>query len=189
MIYLVRHGQTQFNVERRMQGSLDSPLTELGHRQAQAVAALLAREIPDAAGWRLISSPQPRARITAGYIGEALGLPIELEPRIRELATGGFEGRFRDEIIAGLPEALRPEWAFHGPGGESYEDLVQRLQSWVDDLPPEPERKVIAVCHGLSGRVLRGRFLALPREGLIDLEAPQDAIHRLLDGVVTRLDC
>ena len=189
MIYLVRHGQTEFNVQRRMQGSLDSPLTELGHRQAQAVAALLAREIPDATGWRLISSPQPRARTTAGYIAEALGLEIELEPRIRELATGAFEGQFRDEIIAGLPAALRPEWAFHGPGGESYEDLIERLESWVADLPPEPHRNIIAVSHGLSGRVLRGRYLGLPRLRLVDLEAPQDAVFRLVDGAVERLAC
>lgn len=189
MIYLVRHGQTQFNVERRMQGSLDTPLTELGHAQAKAMAALLAREIGDASGWRLISSPQPRARTTAGYIAEALGIPIELEPRIREISTGAFEGRLREEILEEMPEALRPEWWFHGPGGESFEVAAQRIDGWLAELPPEPERKVIAVCHGISGRVIRGRYMGLDRRALVDLDVPQDAIFRLGGGAVERLAC
>lgn len=189
MIYLVRHGQTQFNVERRMQGSLDSPLTGLGHEQARAVAAFLAREIPDRAGWRLVSSPQPRAWKTAEYIAEALGLERESEPRLRELSTGAFEGRFRDEIIAGLPQSLHAEWAFHGDGGERYEDIVARVDGWMHDLPPEPERRIVAVCHGITGRLIRARYQSLGRETLLALEAPQDAVYRLYGGEVARLAC
>jgi broad specificity phosphatase PhoE len=190
MIYLVRHGQTRFNAEQRMQGHLDSPLTDLGHAQAKAMADRLRREITDPAGWRLVVSPLGRTQATAAYIAEALGLTVELEPRIMELNCGGFEGRLRAEVIAGVPEADRGAgFYFHGPQAESYEALDARVGSWLGDLPPEPRRRVIAVSHGVSGRLIRGRYLGLAREAAVALEAPQDSVFRLSAGAVEKLAC
>src|SRR6185437_12853306 len=82
MIYLVRHGETAFYRERRIQGHVDSPLTELGLRQARAVGRLLRDLIRDPAGWRVISSPLGRAKATADIVAAKLGgLPVELDDR------------------------------------------------------------------------------------------------------------
>jgi probable phosphoglycerate mutase len=115
---------------------------------------------------------------------------VELEPRIMELNCGGFEGRLRAQVMAGLPEAaLRTGWYFHGPQAESYEALTARIDAWLGDLPAEARRKVIVVSHGVSGRVIRGRYLGLEREAAIALEAPQDCIFRLSGGRVEKLAC
>src|SRR5206468_11831561 len=83
VIYLVRHGQTEFNRERRIQGHVDSPLTELGVRQARAVGWLLRDLIRDPAGWRVVSSPLGRAASTAEIVAWMLGdLPVELDDRL-----------------------------------------------------------------------------------------------------------
>src|SRR6185503_4782740 len=89
VIYLVRHGQTEFNRERRIQGHVDSPLTELGVRQAQAVGRLLADLIRDPAGWRIVSSPLGRAASTAEIVSKKLGgMPVELDERLKEMSWG-----------------------------------------------------------------------------------------------------
>jgi probable phosphoglycerate mutase len=63
------------------------------------------------------------------------------------------------------------------------------VQEWLDDLPPEPARRVIAVSHGMTGRVLRGVYAGLPAEHLLGLGAPQDAVFRLRAGRIERIDC
>ena len=75
MIYLVRHGQTEFNSERRIQGRFDSPLTDLGVRQARAVGGLLRDLVREPEGWRLVASPLGRAHATAEIVAQRLGLP------------------------------------------------------------------------------------------------------------------
>src|SRR6185312_11124870 len=129
VIYLVRHGQTEFNRERRIQGHVDTPLTALGRAHATA-------------------------QIVAGKLG---GLPVELDERLKEMSWGAHDGRLRSELEAEHPETFgKTGWAFDAATGESYDDVAARVGAWLADLPPEPERKVIAVAHGISGRVLRG---------------------------------
>jgi probable phosphoglycerate mutase len=192
MIYLVRHGQTEFNRERRIQGHVDSPLTELGVRQAKAVARLLADLIRDPTGWRIVSSPLGRARQTAGIIaGKLGGLPVELEPRIQEMSWGSHDGRLRAELEAENPDTFgKTGWAFDAPNdGESYEVVCDRVGAWLAELPPEPDRKIIAVAHGISGRVLRGLYANLPRDEAGQQDVPQDAVFLLQHGGVGRIDC
>jgi broad specificity phosphatase PhoE len=190
MIYLVRHGQTEFNAARRMQGHLDSPLTALGRAQAQAAAALLAREIGDPAGWRLVSSPLGRTQVTARIVGEALGLPIEIDHRVIEVSCGDWEGCNRDELAQEHPELFVTfGWIFHGPGGETYDQVRDRIAHWLTDLEPEPERRVIVVSHGGAGRVIRGAYMGWDRAATLDQEVPQDAVYRLVNGAIARLDC
>ncbi len=192
MIYLVRHGQTEFNRERRIQGHVDSPLTELGVRQADAVGRLLRDLIREPEGWRVVSSPLGRARSTAEIVAAKLGgLPVELEPRIKEMSWGSYDGRLRAEIEAEHPETFgRTGWAFDAPtDGESYEDVCARVGAWLAELPPEPERKIVAVSHGISGRVLRGLYANLPRDEAGQQDVPQDAVFLLQHGGVGRIDC
>ncbi|WP_312165078.1 histidine phosphatase family protein [Phenylobacterium sp.] len=190
MIYLVRHGQTHFNAERRQQGRMDSPLTALGRAQAAAIGRLLQDLVGKPDGWRLISSPLGRAQATAGVIGAALGLTVETDPRVIEVSFGEWDGRLRDELAAEHPDTFgRGDWQFCAPGGESFEAVEARARDWLASLPPEPERKVIVVSHGGSGRVVRGAYLGLPRAETWAQDVPQDAVFRMASGAVERIDC
>lgn len=190
MIYLLRHGQTTYNAEGRMQGQSESALSPLGARQAQAMADLLKTLIPDPRGWRLVASPLGRTRQTAAAVSAALGLAVEIDERLIEVGVGAWQGRLTKEIGAEYPELFKSrEWFFHAPGGETYEQMEVRLTSWLADQPPEAERKVIAVSHGVAGRILRGLYLDLPRAEALQQPVPQDAIFCLDDGAVTRIDC
>jgi probable phosphoglycerate mutase len=192
VIYLVRHGQTEFNRERRIQGHVDSPLTELGVRQAKAVGRLLRDLIRDPAGWRIVSSPLGRARSTAEIIASKLGgLPVEFDARLQEMSWGAHDGRLRADLEAEHPDTFgKSGWAFDAPtDGESYEAVASRVGDWLASLPPEPERKVIAVSHGISGRVLRGLYANLPRDDAGRQDVPQDAVCLLQHGGVGRIDC
>ncbi len=190
MIYLVRHGETEFNRERRLQGHVDSPLTELGRRQAEAVGRQLAELIGRGPGWRIVASPLGRTRRTAEIIAERLGLDeIEIEPRLIELSWGEWDGRLRSDLAAAHPAFARSNWAFDAATGETYEALCGRLESWLAELPPERDRRVIAVSHGVTGRVLRGVYGRLGLEALAAQDAPQDAVFRLSDGRIERIPC
>ena len=192
MIYLTRHGQTEWNVEGRMQGRMESALTPLGVLQARAMAELLhdliVRDPP--APWRLVSSPSGRARATAETISRRLSLPIELDERLIEIGCGEWEGRLRSEVAHIHPEKFASrEWFFGAPGGETYEDVWDRVSDWLAEQPPEPDRRVIAVSHGVAGRLLRGAYGVLSRQQTINLDVPQDAIFRLMGGEIDRLAC
>jgi probable phosphoglycerate mutase len=190
MIYLVRHGETEFNRERRLQGHVDSPLTDLGRRQAEAVAAQLKSRIGAEPGWRILASPLGRTRRTAEILAACIGVArIEIEPRLIELSWGEWDGRLRAELAAACPPFGRSNWAFHAPTGESYAAMCARLSGWLADLPPEPERRIIAVSHGVTGRVLRGLYAGLPLETVMSHDAPQDAVFELAGGAIRRIEC
>jgi len=190
VIYLVRHGETVFNAEGRQQGRLDSPLTALGEAQASAVGRLLAGLVGKPDGWRLVASPLGRTQTTAAIIGKTLRLPVETDPRLTEISFGEWDGRLREELALEHPEAFASQdWRFAAPGGETYDDVHGRLSDWLAGLPPEPDRKVIVVSHGGSGRVLRGAFMGLGRDALWDMEIPQDAAYLLANGSIVRFDC
>ena len=91
-IFLVHHGETEWNREGRLQGQLDSPLTPEGRSQATRVAALLTREIPRPRAVSLVSSSLGRAVDTAGIVGGVLDLPVAIDDRIIELSSAGGRG-------------------------------------------------------------------------------------------------
>ena len=190
MILLIRHGETEWNVHRRLQGHRDSPLTAKGLRQAQAVAGLVGDLVAREAGaWRLITSPLGRALTTAEAIAAATGLPLETDERLMEVSCGAGEGRVWDDVDAdpALADAPR-DWLFGHMGGESHEQVRARAESFLAALEPEPGRRVIAVSHGITGRVLRRAYARL--EGLDGYEhVPQDAVFRLQNGQIDRFDC
>jgi len=192
LIYLLRHGETDWNVERRMQGRQETRLTARGERQAAAMGKLLAGLVagdPPAA-WRLVSSPLGRARQTAAFIAESLGLAVELDERLAEIAFGAWEGRLRDEVAPQNPELFASrEWLVSPPGGETYEDVQARVRAWLADLPAEPGRRVIAVSHGVTGRLLRGVYAGLSRADTLNQDVPHDAAFRLAGGAIERIDC
>lgn len=183
MLYLLRHGQTEWNRDRRLQGQGNSPLTDLGREQAGLMADLLAREIAEPAKFRLVSSPLQRARETAEVVAGKLALPLEFDARLAEVALGEWEGRYYDEVqseCAPLLVGSTPyDWFFRAPGGESLEDMTARIGTWLRDCGDRP---TIAVCHGLTGRIVRGLFASLDRETMLSQPVPQDGVYRLEEG-------
>ena len=197
-IYLVRHGETEWNREGRVQGHLNSPLTANGEAQARAVGEAL-RELIDGDGFDIVASPLERTRATARIIRRALGLDgaaIATDDRLREISWGDWDGLTFDEIEARDPGELArrrdDRWDHRPPGGESYAGTARRAADWLagaDSLAgADLARPLIAVSHGGIGRLLRGLYGNLPRDQTLALEQPQDAFHRLSDGQVGRID-
>ncbi len=164
-LVLLRHGQTDFNVAGRMQGHLESMLTDSGRAQAFGVAPEIARMGPD----RLISSDLRRAVDTADVVGSACGQPVKLDSRLRETHLGKWQGSTVAEIEQAWPGAIStwrsdPMWA--PPGGESRVDVVRRSRPVVDELDEEfatdPDATVVLVAHGGLIAGLVSGLLALP---------------------------
>jgi 2,3-bisphosphoglycerate-dependent phosphoglycerate mutase/probable phosphoglycerate mutase len=164
-LVLLRHGQTDYNLAARMQGHLDSLLTETGLAQASAAAPAIARLTPDL----LISSDLRRAVDTADVMGAATGLPVKLDPRLRETHLGDWQGRTVTEIEQDWPGAIAtwrsdPAWA--PPGGESRIEVVRRSRPVVEELDEQfaegSNSTALLVAHGGLIAGLVSGLLALP---------------------------
>jgi broad specificity phosphatase PhoE len=189
VIFLVRHGQTEWNLRRRYQGWGDSPLTATGLAQAEAIGRRL-RTLPEAAGVPIIASPLGRARRTAEIIRAALGGATQLsfDERLKEISIGSWDGLDRDEIAVLRPGVFdgdgRHEWYFRTPDGETYDEFAGRIAAWLDDVAGQT---VIAVAHGVVTRVLRGLYAGLPRAVALSLPVPQDRVFRLAEGRIEEI--
>ncbi len=149
-LILIRHGETQWNRERRMQGHSDSPLSEVGLRQAKLLAKRL-KDLPFAA---LYCSDSGRAHGTARAVAELTGHQLIVEPRLRERHFGVFEGLTALEIQAQHPEAYvlfksrNPDYAV--PGGESAAAFRERALACLAEIAARhPDEVVVVVTHGL----------------------------------------
>lgn len=150
-LLFVRHGQTDFNAEGRMQGHLDSHLTELGLAQARAIGPTLAEQGPNL----LLSSDLSRAARTADEIGQACGLPVKLDSRLRETDLGEWQGLTVAEVAEQWPGALdtwRADSSWAPPGGESRVTVAARAVPLIDELEREyaadPPTTVLLCSHG-----------------------------------------
>lgn len=150
-LYLVRHGETDWNREGRLQGGQDIPLNALGRRQAAQAAAKLRALVPDFEPLDFIVSPMGRARETMDILRSELGLPVEghvVEERLRELTFGLWEGFTWREIRKSERELAqarqRDKWGFVPPQGESYAMLAERIRPVLAAL----SRDTVMVSHG-----------------------------------------
>ncbi len=181
-LYVLRHGETEWNRALRNQGSLDSPLTpegqEHGRTQGRLIDALGLRDLP------AFVSPQGRAVHTA----ELAGLEAKQDARLAEINMGDAEGMLRQEMRDRWPELGPSEahpfgWYFLLPNSESFDALVERTTSFLNDLT-EPS---LIVTHGITGRVLRGVYHGLDIRGMRALSIEQGRIFHLKDGTETIL--
>ena len=193
-LYMLRHGETAWNIDRRMQGTRDSDLTPRGQVQAEAMGRALRRELAGAPGRTIfLRSPLGRARETSLIVGRELGLdPGQWrdDPRLAELRYGDWEGFSWKEIEVDHPNALR-DWradpeGFCPPGGETHVELRRRSAAALADIVASATRTVV-VGHGVSGAVLRGINLGLDARAMFVLEKPQDAFFRLSAGSEERI--
>jgi probable phosphoglycerate mutase len=193
---MLRHGETAWNTERRMQGSKNSDLTARGRVQALAMGRTLRRELDREPGPTLfLRSPLGRTRETSDIIGQELGLASSdwrEDIRLAELSYGTWEGFSWAEIEITHPTALA-DWRAdpHGycpPGGETHIDLRCRCEAVLTEIAASGMRTVV-VSHGVSGAVVRGLNLGLDARAMFVLEKPQDAFFRLLAGSEERITC
>ena len=178
--FLIRHGETDWNREGRLQGQRDIPLNAVGRDQASGAGRILrdvlAAQGRDPSRLRFTASPLGRARDTMDRVRSALGLPIPdygLDDRLKELAFGDWEGRSWAELKAEARPLVRArkldKWAFVPPGGESYAGLKLRLRPWVETLA---EGEVV-VAHGGVARVLLHMLAGVAAVDAPDVEITQ----------------
>ncbi|MGI8315617.1 histidine phosphatase family protein [Halobacillus mangrovi] len=138
----IRHGSTQWNKEKRAQGSSDIPLDIEGRKDAEKLAERLEAEKWDA----LYSSPLQRAKQTAGIISRKVGLHVKFDPRLREAGGGQIEGTTEEERVKKWGE----NWRSLELGMEKPESVVKRSLSFMEDLAEEnaPGTNIIVVSHG-----------------------------------------
>ena len=190
MICLIRHGETEFNREDRIQGHADSPLTEYGRAQARAAGERLRLLVSSAGGaWRVETSPLARAVLTAEVVAEAAALPLPVvEPSLIEVSYGELEGLTRAELEDRWPRFRGGASLFgRAPGGESFEALIARARAWLASR--EGGAHTAAVTHAGVIRALRGLYLRRSEAEIRGFDKPQDAIFVLADGRVDRLEC
>lgn len=152
MIYLARHGETTWNLAGRYQGRLESALSALGVRQGFALAEHFAQRLErgERVPQRIVSSPLLRCTATARFVGERLGVPVEIDQRLIEIAHGTWEGRYRDELAAHDPERYRA-WREHPAQvaferGETLNEVAARWQNFAATLVDAPA-DVLVVTH------------------------------------------
>jgi broad specificity phosphatase PhoE len=158
-LLVVRHGQTEWNIAGRIQGSTDIDLDATGRAQASEAAPELAAYEPA----RIISSDLRRAVDTARPIADIVGVEIELDKRLRERAYGPWEGLTQQEIAEGFPEdhrRWRAQEPLQHPDIETWADLHRRTADAVRDIvESDVEGTAIVVCHGGSARQIVGGIL------------------------------
>ncbi|QGX98657.1 histidine phosphatase family protein [Roseovarius faecimaris] len=183
-IWFLRHGETEWNAERRIQGQLESKLTPrgIGHAEAQArlMAPILKADPP------CFVSPLGRAQQTAQI---ALGARAYVtDPRLAEAHAGDWQGLLHADVRRDHPELLPPETTaldlfLKAPGGEGFAVFHDRILAFMRDLT-EPS---VVVAHGLLGQVMRGLILGLPHEEMGTLSNEQACVYVLENGSETVL--
>jgi broad specificity phosphatase PhoE len=169
-LYLVRHGQTDWNVAGRYQGQLDPPLNHQGRQQAREMAVALADVGFDA----IYSSDLARARQTAAALAALIGCPVQLDARLREIHQGQWQGRLIADIRQEWPDVLtrweRAPWQNSPPAGERLEQVQARLFAAIDEIVAHhPDETVAVFTHKLPIALLRIRHQGQPPERLWSL--------------------
>ncbi|HHK75024.1 MAG TPA: histidine phosphatase family protein [Rhizobiales bacterium] len=185
ILYVIRHGQTGWNAQRRMQGQRNIPLNNVGRAQARAYARILSTMLTGLDHLDYVASPLGRARETMALIRTELGLKGEgyrLDPRLKEVKFGDWEGRTRDNLRKEAPELLAARdadgWNFCPPNGESYAHMSKRVASWLHSTRED----TVMVAHGGVIRILQVLVAGAPRQHAPNLPAPQDRIMRIKDN-------
>ena len=189
-IYLIRHGETDWNRDRRYQGQRDIPLNETGRAQAKRNGEALRALLPEISNAYFVASPLGRARETMEIVRRALGLSPEryaIDDRIKELNYGHWEGMLQDDLPMIDPHGLAVRsidpFRWRPDRGESYADLLVRVVEWFTAI----ERDSVVVAHGGVSRCLRAHVLGLDPAIIPDLESPQDRVLVLTRGQMSWL--
>ena len=195
LFYFIRHGETDWNAEGRLQGQRDTPLNKVGLGQAvrcgDILRELLARDGRDPHRFDYVASPLGRARKTMELVRTELALDpagYRTDVRLVELSFGRWEGFTFAELKAREPDTLalaareHDKWAFVPPGGESYADLLVRVAAWCATVV----RDTVVVAHGGVARTLIVHFGIEPPAAAPVHSIGQGVVYRFAPGRLTR---
>ena len=191
-MYLIRHGETEFNVEGKFQGQSNSPLTENGKDQIYQVARMLKMELgDDIHNWEIISSPLGRAMDSTKILCETLAYDltkVQTDERLAEVSVGDWAGLYIEDIKAQWPRLLEGtnhyNWYFNSLGGERYADVEGRVKAFLESV--KDKEKLIVVAHGVTSRIIRGLYQNLDKDEALSLEVAHETFFKLVDGDVKR---
>jgi alpha-ribazole phosphatase len=193
-VSLIRHGQTDWNVSGRWQGQAAVPLNELGRQQA----ALLGEHLRSAAHEisAIFSSDSSRAAETAELITAHIGKPIQLDPRLREIDLGEWQGMTNEEVEAWDIERVKyvrsDSFNIPRPGGESFSQVADRALTAIQEFVAQhPDGHILVVSHGGTIRAMLTRLGLKPTEdGHIENTSLTALVHAFDDGdkVLWKLD-
>ena len=193
VLYYVRHGETDFNSQGRLQGRRDTVLNTDGRRQAAECGVLLGdlfvRDHRRAQDFKYVSSPLKRARETMEIVRTMLGLEAhnyEVDARLIEIAYGEWEGLTLHEIETRNASVLsareRDKWDFAPPGGESYRELADRIGNWYRPLTAD----TVVAAHGGGVRALMAILNIVPEEQATHAQIEQGVVYVFADGKMSR---
>jgi broad specificity phosphatase PhoE len=192
-VYYIRHGETDWNAESRLQGQRDTELNALGRRQAaqcgEILRDLIARDGRAAADFDYVSSPLIRARATMELSSGVLGLdPVayRVDARLQEMSFGRWEGFTYSDVMKNDSETLaareRDKWRFAAPGGESYQQLTKRVGEWYATV----ERDSVVAAHGGTARALMVHLGVAPPESAPHGSIDQGVVYVFIGDRMTR---
>jgi probable phosphoglycerate mutase len=185
-LYILRHGETAWNDEGRMQGALNSALTDLGKVQAARQAQILADV--DLTGFDILTSPQGRAFETAAIALARKVSHLRTDDRLREIGVGDWAGKLRRELPGAEAFVDGPDGALElyerAPGGEGFVALEQRCAGFLATLTAP----CVLVTHGITSRMLRAVVTGVGRPGMADMGGGQGVVFHLKNGVQKRLE-
>ncbi|EHL0147461.1 histidine phosphatase family protein [Vibrio parahaemolyticus] len=189
-IFVLRHGETEFNADKKLQGHCNSSLTSKGSDQARRVGTTLKQYVENRL-FRVYSSTLGRALQTSQIVCEELNYSYEnlnKEPRLKEFSLGEWEQRTIPSLEQEIPNLLaQNDWFLQAPNCETYESVRERLSSWLSDVAHDED--IVVVSHGLTGIVLRGLLLGMDYTQVWQQDLPQDAFFIIEDSRITRVNC
>ena len=180
--YLVRHGETEWNADARMQGRLDSRLSARGRAQAARTGEVMARLGVD----HVFASPLGRVRETLALIAPHVPVAPVFDDRLMEWSAGAWSGRryadLRIEASADFAAWEADCYTVRAPGGENFADLETRARAFFADAAAVPHGRIAIVAHGFMNRVLAACLLALPPADTLAIRQDNDTIFRIRTG-------
>jgi broad specificity phosphatase PhoE len=192
LVYFVRHGQTDWNAESRLQGQADTDINQRGREQADRNGKRLAGLIGDATGWDFVASPLKRTRETMERVRIGMGLPAQgyrTDDRLKEVHFGDWQGKTYMELEAERPgttaERAADKWNFRPPGdlAESYAMLTARVKPFLDELKSE----TVCVTHGGVIRAIFRLVQNMGEDETAALDIRQDRVLRYRNGALNWL--
>ena len=188
-LYILRHGETEWNAQNRMQGWLNSPLTQQGQMQAARQYEILRGR--DLNGFQALSSPLGRCVQTAGIAVAPLITEVRTDARLREIGVGDWQGQVRTELIWEGDQLNGPDGPLGmyaaAPGGEGFEVLSRRCVDLLGAL----EGPTVLVTHGITSRMLRMMIMGHSWDDLATMAAlpgGQGVVYHMKDGQQVKLD-
>lgn len=178
--YFMRHGETEWNVLKKFQGSGNSDLTETGQQQARALGRLLKERFGSACPWTLYVSPLGRVQQTADLVQTEISFArVVTDDRLREGNLGLWEGSTIPDILRDNPHLEAEQKAhrlwLHAPQSEGLEAMTERLYAFMSERT-EP---ALILAHGLVGKILRGLYGGVPLDEMLTLPSPQDTLWHM----------